>query len=209
MEVRRRLSHGFHFETNYMFGEGIQLGRGIRSAPTVRRHRRRPLHALKVNRVFEMPFGSGRHFFGSASPSSKGSSPDGRSTWRRASRAAGWSTSATSAWWAYRTRTRSRLFKLAVRRWGRERVTCCRRPSSRRPSTPSASARRHRPARPCAPRPARTSRRPTAPTVSSRHGDCGRARRCARDRCSRSPTSRLKRSEARGPPRLRGAASSC
>ena len=62
LEVRRRLSQGLLVEANYVLAKETDSARySFRTdrSPTINNS---PLHAFKMNWVYEMPFGRGRHF---------------------------------------------------------------------------------------------------------------------------------------------------
>jgi hypothetical protein len=70
LELRKRLSHGLQFQSSYVFGKAYES-----EQYSFRRPRRRLLdtgaeggvtHAFKANWTYELPFGQGRRFAGSA-----------------------------------------------------------------------------------------------------------------------------------------------
>jgi hypothetical protein len=103
MELRKRLSMGLQFGASYVFGHGYNSTfLSFRRAQPMRRNAGDPgdiTHAFKSNVVYDLPFGSGRHWGANVNGRSIASSAAGSSASRRSSRAAASSTSATSASW--------------------------------------------------------------------------------------------------------------
>ncbi len=70
VEFRRRLSGGFQFSTSYAFGHGTQsVFRTLRREVFMARRTGNTGdidHAFKLNAVYDLPFGQGRHFLGNA-----------------------------------------------------------------------------------------------------------------------------------------------
>ena len=64
LEARKRLSHGFSVQANYVFGEALESSRYSFRKPRVARHDTGTpggiTHAFKANWVWELPFGRGR-----------------------------------------------------------------------------------------------------------------------------------------------------
>ena len=71
LELRKRLSHGLQFQTQLRVRQGVHARSATRSAPRASRVPQTGTvggvtHAFKANWIYELPFGQGRRFGGSA-----------------------------------------------------------------------------------------------------------------------------------------------